>query len=1550
MKLTLFTRTIFDVMTLPQKHAGQYWLCSRNSSGKAHRVLAVEGVRPAKGESTGRWELRSNTRYQIVSQDGAPLSRVPLELLSMYTIRSVDGHCEYRLFTEPLSSDRKHYQAYEILPGAEPLEIGRSDGCDIHYACPYVGKHHAALLFSGSNIRVIDNNSLNRTFVNGRAVQQVVTKPGDVLYIMGMQIVLTRRYLFINNPDGKVKIQSRWLRVHHAHVGLAAPPTEEDTPESAEFDDYYYRQPRFKRDVEPFKLTLDAPPNSQINDETPMIMALGPSVTMGMASATTAAFAVVNAANTGNVTSAIPSIVMSFGMLSGTLLWPTITKNYQKKLKIKKENARQTTYSAYLQQMDQKITQEIGRQEQILRENDSTAADYYARVTGKPLQIWERTPKHSDFLRLRLGCGRLPLNADIQYPQRHFAVEQDNLMEAMYQFGETERWLQDVPICLPLTEHFISGVYGSPGQLLRYAKSLILQLTVLHSYDEVKLVLLYDESQESLLSFSRFLPHCMDNEQRIRYIATNPEEAKNLSTDLEPVIDRRKQMNGEDLEDEESYYVVLCLDKKLAAKAEFIRSLLESKENIRFSVISLYERLKDLPKECTAVIGLDEGAGGTLTLLNGVSGMPIPFQVDDLSGLNMDVVSGVLSNTLLNVTDSAFQLPKKYTFLEMLDIGMVEHLNLLENWSSNNPTKSLAAPIGIDPSGELFYLDLHEKAHGPHGLVAGMTGSGKSETIISYILAMALNYHPNEVAFILIDYKGGGMAKAFENLPHTAGIITNLDGNAINRSLVSLQSELHRRELIFQQVSAQHHVSNIDIYKYQKLYREGKVSKALPHLIIISDEFAELKKDQPEFMTALTSAARVGRSLGVHLILATQKPGGVVDDQIRSNSRFRLCLKVQDRGDSSEMLGRPEAASLVETGRFYLQVGNNELFKLGQSAWAGAPYYCSPKTIKERDDGISVINTNGRVIAEANIDRFAGRKDAPKQLDAITAYIRKVSREEQIPSWKMWMDPIADNIFVEDLAKKYPSASGSPFTLAPIVGEYDDPAHQSQNVFRVPLTQEGNTIIYGSAGSGKSMFLETMCYWLISRHSPDQVNLYIMDFGSETMTAFSGAPHVGDVILSREQEKVANLFKLLHGELNIRKKLIAQFGGALEQYNSQASYPLANIVVIVNNYANFTELYENHLGDISFLTREGTRYGIYFVLSCTGINNVRLNLLQNFKCIYCLQMNNPNDYASVVGKTNGLVLGKAKGRGMIRLDKQVLEFQTAQVKAEAPHAFFRSFCAELADKFVGKQARNVPILPEAVTIPYLSRHIRPGSLSAVPVGVEKETLEIARVDFAAHPVHIVLAQSQEWDSFVNGLAAMVCGPCGINTILLAPGGCADTLAGGGKLTVCTNRNSCVQAVCDIFSEVRHRNNTYKTELEEGRSAPTFEPLFVVIKSISQLKSLLEGYVSETPEAADDTPMNRLQLAMEKCAAAYRVCFVVAENIQTIAPFTSGKWYKTQITGSSGIWIGNGISSQYRLTVNKKPQGFSGELDHHFGFLVKNATAALVKFLQHQEAD
>ncbi len=307
------------------------------------------------------------------------------------------------------------------------------------------------------------------------------------------------------------------------------------------------------------------------------------------------------------------------------------------------------------------------------------------------------------------------------------------------------------------------------------------------------------------------------------------------------------------------------------------------------------------------------------------------------------------------------------------------------------------------------------KKHTAHGLVAGTTGSGKSEIIQSYILSLAINFHPHEVAFLLIDYKGGGMANLFKDLVHLVGTITNLDGDEAMRALTSIKAELRKRQRLF----GEHDVNHIN--QYHKLFKEGVATEPMPHLFIISDEFAELKSEQPDFMKELVSTARIGRSLGIHLILATQKPSGVVDDQIWSNSKFKLALKVQDRQDSNEILKTPDAADITLPGRAYLQVGNNEIYELFQSAWSGATYDIEGDKLEVEDKTIYMINDYGQLQA-INKDLSGLEDEETKEnqteLEAVIDHIESITTRLEIEEVKRpWLPPLPENVYQEDLVE-----------------------------------------------------------------------------------------------------------------------------------------------------------------------------------------------------------------------------------------------------------------------------------------------------------------------------------------------------------------------------------------------------------------------------------------------------------------------------------------------------------------------------------------------------
>ncbi len=1508
MIVTTITKSYLNTVSLPDKITGRYWLYEETDNGPM-RLVGIEGI-------SDKWVLKSNRTVKVTDGKENVLKNTVAKPMSIYVL-SKQNKEKIFVFTEPVTDDRQEFSKY-LVENDVDIFIGRNERNDICFSNSFVSSGHAVLSYKSGHWYIFDNGSTNGTFVNKARIEKAELYVGDVVFIMGLKIIIGKNFIAFNNPDGRVTASAKLQRY------ISQPVAESDDEEEYELrdPDFFYRSPRFKRDIETAEFKIDSPPSSPVTEEMPWPLVIGSSMAMGMMSVVT----VTNAAITGNVM----SMVMGGSMMIGTLLMPMLIKTYERRRKKEKEVIRQKKYREYLNHLSVKINEASQEQVSILNENCITVGECENRIRNVQRNLWERAPGQNDFLRVRVGHGSGLLDAEFSYSERRFSTDDDILEEEMYILCERPKELHNIPITYSLAEDHISGIIGQKQQAAEFAKGLIIQLSALYSYDEVKLVFLYDIDDEDEFGFVKWLPHVWNDDNKFRFIATNNNEAKELSAYLENIVEARIAMNENDLKDTSPYFIIFSMSKTLAVHTEVVKQVLAKKENLNISVISIYDELKDLPKECSMVVELS-GNRARLFDKNDISGKSTEF-FPDIKPLQDPLDLSVrLANITLDNSATSFKLPRTLTFLEMFGVGMVEHLNALARWRDNDPTKSLEAAVGVDTLGETFKLDLHEKFHGPHGLVAGMTGSGKSEFIITYILSLAVNYHPNEVAFILIDYKGGGMAKSFEHLPHTAGIITNLDGAAIKRSLVSIESELKRRQAIFADASKKVGVSNIDIYKYQKLYREGTVEEPLQHLFIISDEFAELKTQQPEFMTQLVSAARIGRSLGVHLILATQKPSGVVDDQIWSNSKFRVCLKVQERADSMDMLKRPDAAELTDTGRFYLQVGYNELFELGQSAWSGAPYYPSETVVKEKDNSVAVIDRNGHVIKEVKPGRKNAGGNAKKQLDVITEYLKKTAEEEGIKIRPLWLEPIPAVIMMEDVKKKY-SVVSERFKLNPVIGELDDPANQRQCVLRLPISEEGNAVVYGVAGSGKTTFLNAMIYSLIHEHTPDEVNLYILDFASETLRAFADAPHVGDVILSYEAEKVGNLFKMLLEETGRRKKLFANYGGDYSSYIGTSGETLPSIVVAINNFSAFTETYSDREEAVAFLSREGTKYGIYFVLTALGTTSVKFRMLQNFKQLLVMQLNDESDYSSVVGKTEGLYPAKIKGRGLIR-QEALYEFQAASLTDESvPFAFIRDDCRKVSASWKGEVAKRVPILPEKVDVEFLRGYIRPNDRIRIPVGMEKSTLNVCYYPFGAAYINMVHSSGNEYQDFIADFAELAGTTEVVKGVVFdAP---KSVSVPTGTLTLCNSAKDCESEVRKLFDLVLYRNNTYKDALAAGQDPEAFESVFVIINSLAALKGVLSQDANE-----------RLSLILEKGSVDYRINIVIAEQINAISAVSYEKWYKQNVSQVDGIWIGNGFSDQFYLKPTTMTPELRKPIGSGFGYVMQKGKCVKIKLLK-----
>ncbi len=1509
-------------LTLPEKAKGQFWLNDFDEKGSLRQLISIEGV-------DGKWCVKSNKKVAIFDENGGTVDTSELSANSFLHLRMENADERIILFTEPINETRQTLSKILVSEGAV-FTIGRAEDNHFCYTNNFVSTHHAKLSFDGEGWSITDLESRNGTYVNGLRIHSTKLNPGDFVYIMGLKIVIGDRYFAINNPDMQLKIRGEGLSTYRRQ---AIRPTED----VAELPDkkYFFRSPRFHREIRREEIHIDPPPQVQKMDTVPLALMLGPSLTMAMTSVSTGILSVSNVlANGGNITQALPSLIMSVSMLLGTVMWPILTKKYEKKEKIRHEKKRQEKYFAYLNEISDQIKAIAKVQSGILNETFVTQEDCLERIIRTKPNLWERTIGQGDFLRLRLGTGTVNMNLDVKYNEKKFTLDDDSLQNAMLALAEEPKELKDVPISLSLKENVAVGIYGDKAARNNMIVSLVLQLVALHGYDEIKLVMITGSEEDALWDFTRYLPHVWDNSKSVRYLARTVDDVKEISHILEKEVLVRKAVSQKNDQAFSPYYVCVITNEALRKKCMVLKQIL-GEEHLGFTAVITGDNFNDFPKETGAIIHAN-GKDSKILYKDDTSGQQISFVAEPANEIVLENMSAKIANIELDIGQKGYVLPNMLTFLEMFNVGKVEHLNSLTRWKENNPTKTLQTPIGVDVDGDSFMLDLHEKYHGPHGLVAGMTGSGKSEFIITYILSLAVNYHPDEVAFILIDYKGGGLTGAFENpdkgirLPHLAGTITNLDGAAITRSLVSIQSELRRRQAIFNEARKISNEGTMDIYKYQQLYREKVVKEPLPHLFIISDEFAELKTQQPEFMQQLISAARIGRSLGVHLILATQKPSGVVDDQIWSNSRFRVCLKVQEKSDSQDMIKCPDAAELSQTGRFYLQVGFNELFAMGQSAWCGAEYQPSDVVEKPLDASIQVVDTLGRTVMSVKPNKkvIAGAKT--KQIVSIVKYLSDLAADEGVAAKALWLEPIAPYIYVEQLEKKYGCTSRGT-TLCPIVGEYDDPFNQRQDVLTIPLSKEGNCLVFGATGNGKTTFVTTLCYSLIRNHTPEEVNLYLMDYGSETLKVFADAPHVGGIVTASDEDKCINLLKMLQKEMDLRRELFSTHGGDYTSYCKNSGNTVPNIVVVLNNYSGFAELMEDYQDDFALLTRDGVKYGIYFVVTATTANTVRYRIQQNFKMLLTMQLNDANDYVSIVGKTDGVVPSKYKGRGLVALDR-VYEFQTAYCTDQPDtQQFLRTLCKDAAAT-AATTARPIPILPAVVNQTFVQRAM--GGLASVPIGVAKESLEIVTCNLSKRVVLPVLSQDiADMTAFAEELVPIIATSCKVTVVDTEKmlDNCAPFFASG----------TLVQTVEEMFDEMVKRNNHYKDANLDASVLDAYDQRCYLIFGMKRLFDQL-----------DDVAKDKLATLLVKADPLYKIHFVICESVSQIKKCEYEPWCKQHVVSADGVWVGDGVADQFTFKINKITGELYEDVGAHFGYWICRNRPTLIKLLAHdpKEAD
>jgi len=1463
-------------------------------------IFSVDGVELYSGSALVTEAVLNDDSYFIVGKNGQ----------------------RFLVYVQSIQNDKLTLFSFNQLN----MIVGNTNNSNIRYTCPYLNQNEIKIVKNGDNI-ILDQTQVGLVYVNNIIVKEnkYFIRQGDTVNIFGLKFIFLNNSVMINNPGNKVIISPE------SGVYLFNIPDDDSgkniiiqDKELYNKEDYFSKSPRIRRIIENKIIRLSPPPSSQGSQELPMILTIGPMISMGMISFINVVNVMTRIAS-GETTFARSwaQILTAFAMLSSMILWPLISRKYSKMLEKRRRKEIISKYDKYLVKKEKEVKEEAHLQQDILNENLITVSDCINLISKKNIGFWDKRSDQNDFLVVRFGMGRQKLNAQITYQEEDFSIDEDELKEKADRLAERYKYIDNVPVSYSFYENKISAIMGfDKKNSFAFTNNILLQLLTFYSYEDLKLVIFSNEENMDNWNYARYLNHNFSNERDFRFFATNQDSAKLVMSYLENIFKTRMESKSYS----KPYFLIVIDDYDLVKRFDFMSELTEAEGDLGFSMIIIEEKLNKLPSKCNNFISLT-GSNGAILKNSYEKQEQIPFKIEIDYGINMLNIAKVMANIPIEFEEGIRSLPDVISFLEMHQVGKVEQLSILNRWSTNDPTMSLKAEVGVDDQGDVMYLDLHEKFHGPHGLIAGTTGSGKSEFIITYILSMCINYSPDDVAFILIDYKGGGLALAFENktagisLPHLAGTITNLDKAEMDRTLVSIDSEVKRRQLLFNEAKDELNESTMDIYKYQRFYGEGRLKEPVPHLFIICDEFAELKAQQPDFMDNLISVARIGRSLGVHLILATQKPSGVVNDQIWSNTRFRVCLKVQDEADSKEMLKKPDAAYIKNAGRFYLQVGYDEIYALGQSGWCGAKYYPSNKIVKQVDKSINFINDCGQFIKSIQAGNGKRVQAQGEQIQAVLNLIIGVSDRVGKRARRLWLENIPNVILEEDTEKKYGFKS-EPYKFEAVIGEYDAPELQKQGIVTYDLN-DGSSIIYGNDSIEREMFLNMVIYSLSKNHSPEEVNFYMLDFGSESLRVYEKLPHFGGIATVNEENRVNNLVNILFKEKSKRRRLFSEYGGEYDKYIKNSGQKLPLLVVMINNYESLKDNFDNLIyGPLPDLIRDADRYGIVFLITAGGSNSVRTNIQQSCKKYFTFKLKDKYEYRSVFSKKTDLVPRDIVGRGM--LDNEGLhEFQVAYAYDPAKNdEYVLNYVSEVRNIYkLYKPYLPLPVLPDRVRMENVYGYL--SDLKNVPVGISKNTVEIQYIDFITNIGTMVSATKMDTIvPFMRSLVSLVKNISNIDILIIDPKGLL-------KL----QRSEYPNYYTGNFENVIKAINNYVDKLISSNSS---KQGLIIFNGIDELMK----------EFDSQTDLENLTMSIKKYE---KIGVIFAETNNKYKSHSISKWIKNILSPGNGIWIGSGVSNQSSIMCSTN-RAMQAKIKDDLGYVVIDGTAELGKILNFYSDD
>ncbi|MEW2434097.1 type VII secretion protein EccCa [Streptomyces caniferus] len=1040
----------------------------------------------------------------------------------------------------------------------------------------------------------------------------------------------------------------------------------------------------------------------------------------------------------------------------------------------KAQRTRRTQREAYLAYLED-LREELSDQERERREraeilNPPPAALY--DIVRDPARLWERRRVDGDFLRVRVGTGEMPVR-DLEIAQQGSSVltppDRFMLNEASALMGRF-RTGTELPLTVPLDRVGDISVIGPREDCLRLARALLVQTAALHAPDDAAMALAVPGDRLADWEWAKWLPHLLDTEQydgpvAARRIAPSaPQLARLLGPELRRrasyAAEVRRGLSGDD---------ALSMISRLLVVAD-----------------GHGEDAVDLPRPDDAV-GLREMGVTVLHLLEqrvqepGHVGVRITVNADqvvieDLRGQQPVGSHGIVDEAGIPFAEGLARMlaPLRLSaesladapltgpvdFAELLGVDDMAQLDVSRLWEPRGERAFLRVPIGITDSREPVLLDLKESSElgmGPHGLCVGATGSGKSELLRTLVLALVATHPPEDLALVLVDYKGGATFAPFANLPHVAGVITNLENQAglVERVHASLAGEVKRRQQVLKDAG---NIADIGDYAALRAHQRPDL-EPLPHLFVVIDEFGELLTAKPDFIDLFLSIGRIGRSIGVHLLLSSQRIEGGNLKGLDTYLSYRLGLRTFSADESRTVLDTTDAFHLPPLPGFgYLKVDTSHYDRFKASYVSGA-YRGPVQRGEEEDTGPLALpyetfnSTAGAEDASAPEQTVRRREMGPTELGVMVEQLANAAG----PVRRIWLPPLPDAITLDrvagplDVGTRGMQLAGRRAPLEVPLGLLDDPARQWQGQWYLDLTMAGgHAAVIGGPQSGKTTLLRTLVLSLALTHTPQEVGVYGLDLVGGGLAALSGLPHVGGVAGRVDRERVARTVDEVRNMLAAREDLFREHGidsvEQLRDLHAAGRLPQlasAEVVLVIDGFGALRDDFEELEDAVADILQRGGGYGIHVVAGMHRWNDVRIAVQSNFGTRVELRLNDPSE-SSIDSKLAMTLSPDEPGRVLTagRLFAQVALPRTDSLADTADlGAVLERAARSIRATWSGEVAQPVRVLPHL-----LEPHLLPGPVAEprrVPIGLDQTALEPVLLDLFQHDQHLLVMGDSE---------------------------------------------------------------------------------------------------------------------------------------------------------------------------------------------------------------